>query len=52
VSFTAITICIASQRVFVVVVVVVYFVVTRSGNLWIQTRKPYFPEVTFLSTSG
>jgi hypothetical protein len=33
VSFAAITLCVASQRVFVVVVVViVYFVMTQSGN--------------------
>jgi hypothetical protein len=38
VSFAAITLCIASQRVFivVVVVVVVYFVTTQSGNFWIH----------------
>jgi hypothetical protein len=32
VSFAAITFCVASQRVFVVVVVVVYFLSTQSGN--------------------
>jgi hypothetical protein len=37
VSFAAITLCIASQRVFIVVVVV-YFVITRSGNFWINPR--------------
>jgi hypothetical protein len=38
-SFAAITICVASQRVFVVVVVVVvYFVMTQSGNFWIYPR--------------
>jgi hypothetical protein len=35
VSFVAITLCVASQRVFVVVV---YFVVTQSGNFWIKPR--------------
>jgi hypothetical protein len=40
VSFAAITLCVASQRVFivVVVVVVVYFVMTQSGNIWIHHR--------------
>jgi hypothetical protein len=42
VSFAAITLCVASQRVFivvvVVVVVVVYFVMTQSGNFWIHPR--------------
>jgi hypothetical protein len=37
VSFAAITLCIASQRVFVVVVVV-DFVMTQSGNVWIHPR--------------
>jgi hypothetical protein len=42
VSFAAITLCVASQRVFivvVVVVVVVYFVTTQPGNFWIYPRK-------------
>jgi hypothetical protein len=43
VSFTAITLCVTSQRVFVVVVVVVvvvvYFVMTLSGNFWIHPRR-------------
>jgi hypothetical protein len=34
VSFAAITLCVASQRVFVVV----YFVMTQSGNFWIHTH--------------
>jgi hypothetical protein len=34
VSFVAITICIASQQVFIVV----YFVMTQSGNFWIHPR--------------
>jgi hypothetical protein len=34
VSFAAITICVASQRVFIVV----YFVMTQSGNFWIHPR--------------
>jgi hypothetical protein len=37
VSFAAIALCVASQRVFVVVVVV-YFVTTHSGNFWIHPR--------------
>jgi hypothetical protein len=37
VSFDAITLCVAFQRVFVVVVVV-YFVMTQSGNFWIHPR--------------
>jgi hypothetical protein len=42
VSFVAITLCVASQRVFVVVVVVVivvYFVMTQSGNFWIHPHS-------------
>jgi hypothetical protein len=38
VSFDAITLCVTSQRVFVVVVVVAYFVMTQSGNFWIHLR--------------
>jgi hypothetical protein len=34
VSFAAITLCVASQRVFVVVVVVVYFVTNSVGKLF------------------
>jgi hypothetical protein len=42
VSFVAITLCVASQRVFnvVVVVVVVYFVMTQCGKFWIYPRVP------------
>jgi hypothetical protein len=36
-SFATITLCVASQRVFIAVGV--YFVVTQSGNFWIQPRK-------------
>jgi len=36
-SFAAITLCAASQRV---VIVVVYFVMTQSGNFWIHPRTP------------
>jgi len=32
VSFAPITLCVASQRVFVVV----YFVMTKSGNFWVK----------------
>jgi hypothetical protein len=35
VSFAAITLCVASQRVFIVVV---YFVMTQSGKFWIHPR--------------
>jgi hypothetical protein len=38
VSLAVLTLCIASQRVFIVVIVVVYFVMTQSGNLWRQPR--------------
>jgi hypothetical protein len=37
VSFAAVILCVASQRV-VVVVVVVHFVTSQSGNFWIQPR--------------
>jgi hypothetical protein len=36
VSFAAITLCIASQRVFIVVSV--YLFMTQSGNFWIHPR--------------
>jgi hypothetical protein len=36
VSFAAITLCVASQRLFIVVSV--YFVMTQSGNFWIHPR--------------
>jgi hypothetical protein len=47
VSFAAITLCVASQRVFIVVIVVVviYFVMTWSGNLWIHPS--YFPPSSY-----
>jgi hypothetical protein len=35
VSFAAITLCVASQRVFIIVAVV-DFVMTQSGNFWIH----------------
>jgi hypothetical protein len=35
-SFAAITLYVASQRVFIVVSV--YFVMTQSGNFWIHPR--------------
>jgi hypothetical protein len=39
VSFAAVALCFASQRVFiVVVVVVVYFVTIQSGNFWSHPR--------------
>jgi hypothetical protein len=35
-AFAAITLCVASQRVFIVASV--YFVMTQSGNFWIHPR--------------
>jgi hypothetical protein len=37
VSFAAITLCVASRRMFIVVIV--YFVMTQSGNFWIHPRN-------------
>jgi hypothetical protein len=37
VSFAAITLCVASQRMFIVVSV--YFVMTQSGNFWVHPRR-------------
>jgi hypothetical protein len=45
VSFAAITLCVASQRVFFVVI---YFVMTQSGNFWIHTRIKYIITSTKL----
>jgi hypothetical protein len=42
VSFAAITLCVASQRVFIIVVVV--FVIDKSGNFWI------YPPIVALMT--
>jgi len=36
VSFAVVTLCVASQRVFIVVSA--YFVMTQSGNFWIHSR--------------
>jgi hypothetical protein len=36
VSFAAITLCVASQRVFIVVSI--YFVMSQSGNFWTHPR--------------
>jgi hypothetical protein len=44
VSFAAITLCIASQRVFIVVIV--YFVMTQSGNFWIHPRSDIMVTVS------
>jgi hypothetical protein len=38
VSFAVIILCVATQRVFIVVVVVVYFIMTQFGNFWIYPR--------------
>jgi hypothetical protein len=43
VSLVAITLCVASQRVFVVVAHV-YFVMTQSGNFWIHPRISFVHE--------
>jgi hypothetical protein len=43
VSFVAITLCVASQRMFIVVNV--YFVSTQSGNFWIH----HLPEFTVMA---
>jgi hypothetical protein len=40
-SFAAITLCVASQRVFTVV----YFVMTQSGNFWIHPRIVFYTEL-------
>jgi hypothetical protein len=37
-SFAAITFCVASRRVFVLAVVVVYFVIDSVRKLWIHPR--------------
>jgi hypothetical protein len=50
VSFATITLCVASQRVFIVIVVV-YFIMTQSGNFWIYPRTHFpchFSSVPFL----
>jgi hypothetical protein len=38
VCFAAITLCVASQRVFIVVV---YFVIDSAGNFWIRPHIPF-----------
>jgi hypothetical protein len=43
VTFAVIILCVASQRVFIVVSV--YFVMTQSGNFWIHLRTS--PITTF-----
>jgi len=42
VSFAAITLCVTSQRVFVVV----YFVMTQYGNFWIHAPISHKYDVT------
>jgi hypothetical protein len=37
VSFAAITLRVASQRVLIIIIIV-YFVMTQSGNFWIYSR--------------
>jgi hypothetical protein len=41
VSFAAITLFVASQRVFIVV----YFVMTQSGNFWVHPRTYVVPRL-------
>jgi len=43
VSFAPITLCVASQRVFIVFVVC--FVMTQSGNFWIPLENALYPEI-------
>jgi hypothetical protein len=43
VSFAAITLCVVSQRVFIVV----YFAMTQSGNFWIYLRMLSFTVLYF-----
>jgi hypothetical protein len=45
VSFDAITLCVASQRVFIVVSI--YFVMTQSGNFWIHSRASHVSDRNF-----
>jgi hypothetical protein len=49
VSFAAITLCVASQRVFIVVV---YLIMTQSGNFWIHPHmhRMYITESYQLSS--
>jgi hypothetical protein len=46
VSFAAVTLCVASQEVFIVVSV--YFVMTQSGNFWIHPHMILLCEKEFL----
>jgi hypothetical protein len=48
VSFGAITLCVVSQRVFIIVVLVVYLS-TLSGNFWIHPRIYSFSVTVFFS---
>jgi hypothetical protein len=48
VSFAAITLCVASQRVFIIVIV--YFIMTESGNFWIH-RRTWHNEPTNIHTA-
>jgi hypothetical protein len=43
VSFAAITFCVGSQRVFVVV----YFVMTQSGNFWINPHTSWVISISY-----
>jgi hypothetical protein len=52
VSFAAITLCVISQQVFVVVVVVVYFVIDSVQNFWINPRKlNYINYIIFIDSA-
>jgi hypothetical protein len=43
VSFAAITLCVTSQRMFIVFVA--YFVMTQSGNFWIHPSISSYVDV-------
>jgi len=48
VSFATVTLCVASQRVFIVTAV--YFVMTQSGNFWIHPCTVMSPKLTTQSS--
>jgi hypothetical protein len=43
VSFAAINLCVASQQVFVIIIV--YFITTQSGNFWMHPRISFLHEM-------
>jgi hypothetical protein len=50
VSFAAVTLCVASQRVFIVAVV--YFVMTQSGNFWIHPHTCMSKIITHVNENS